>query len=190
MIPADDDQLWSYRIAEVEERLSGIGWTEPRLPWGVHPLRWHLSQEECSTTFCSDLFSCPSDLCEEAEVVYTALAYGSRAARLSRSMDDYDSEPYGYAVPVGGTGFFPNVGRFGDSFVVSSIQLADECERLAALLELPTQFEPETIRAAMLEHPHDDVVKWQRYGVESFVFATLLNAARCSVRTGCVIVFS
>jgi len=165
MIPADDDQLWSYRIAEVEERLSGIGWTEPRLPWGVHPLRWHLSEEECSTTFCSDLFSCPSDLCEEAEVVYTALAYGSGAARLSRSMDDYDSEPYGYAVPVGFRGFPFNVGPFGDAFVVSAFQVVEECERLG---EVGGSVDVDAARFC----------------------SVLLDVARHSLRTGCAVVFA
>lgn len=188
---AEDDALWRHRIAEVEQRLSGIGWRESRLIWGIRAFRWHLSEEECSTTFDSDLFGCPGDLYEEAEGVYTALCFGSRLARLDRPRDEYDSDPYGYAVPVRFTGFYDNVGRFDDAFVVSSDQLIEECERLAALLELPTRLGPADIRAT-LQQPtgRESVPKWQRFGVESVVCATLLNAARCSMRTGCAVVFT
>jgi len=186
-------------FAEVEVAVLhtiGVDWSERRLPWGQSPVRWQLTTEECVTALSalSNRFSCDGDFCDYAEAVYTALCYGSMVVRLSRPR--YDDAPYGYAVPVELRGFAHNnyygeVGQFRDAFVVSSKQMAEECERLGALLELPTQLEPEVIRATTLEHPQGEgPTEWRRYGVESVVCATLLSAARSSVRTGCAIVFT
>ncbi len=75
-------------------------------------------------------------------------------------------------------------------FVGSSQRLKEECIRLAELLELPldTNPEEESVYDATDDQGNGDA-KWQKYGVESFTLLRLYNAAKHSIETGAAIVF-
>lgn len=72
----------------------------------------------------------------------------------------------------------------------SAPRLLAECERLATLLELPLDLDPESkeMWAAPDSQGKGDI-KWKRYGVESFTCLRLYVAAKHSVATGAALIF-
>ncbi len=72
----------------------------------------------------------------------------------------------------------------------SSIQLLDECSRLAKTLELPLDLNPEAEDVwNACESQGTGATQWQRYGIESFTCLRLHAAAQHSMKTGAAIVF-
>lgn len=102
------------------------------------------------------------------------------------------SDAEGFYVPQE----FPNVlaeptGELvAGGFVGSSQRLKEECIRLALVLELPLDTDPEdeSVYDAADNQGNGDL-KWQRYGVESFTLLRLYNAAKHSIETGAAIMF-
>jgi hypothetical protein len=77
------------------------------------------------------------------------------------------------------------------SMIGSSIKLLQECERLAAVLEIPSNIDEtseELWEAA--DAQGKNTVKWQKYGIESFTCVHLATACRKSIESGAAIVFT
>lgn len=75
----------------------------------------------------------------------------------------------------------------------SSCVLWRECERLAELLGIPPDLDPESEdlwQAAENQGQGDGEERWRRYGVESFTCLRLMAACEASMRTGAAIVFT
>ena len=71
----------------------------------------------------------------------------------------------------------------------SSQALMAECERLADLLKLSLELDPDSEEVwAACDSPGGDTL-WKEYGVESFVCLTLYHACRKSIEAGAAIVF-
>ena len=73
----------------------------------------------------------------------------------------------------------------------STIKLLRECERLAAVLEIPPSIDEnsdELWEAA--DAQGESSVKWQKYGVESYTCIHLIKACNKSIETGAAIVFT
>lgn len=72
----------------------------------------------------------------------------------------------------------------------SSFRLKEECQRLAASIELPLDLDPEAeIVVGATEVQGEGETLWQRYGIESYVCLRLYTAAKLSLKTGAAIVF-
>jgi hypothetical protein len=86
--------------------------------------------------------------------------------------------------------FPPKTFGIAGGMVGSSHRLAQECERLAAALKLPTDLDPESdvVQDAMESQGKGDT-QWQRYGIESYVCLQVLKACKHSIATGAAIVF-
>lgn len=75
--------------------------------------------------------------------------------------------------------------------VGSSQQLLRETEVLAHALELPLGLDPEAEEVwAAADSQGVGATTWQRYGIESFVCLRLYRAAKLSIASGALIVFS
>ena len=83
----------------------------------------------------------------------------------------------------------PNM-KIPGGMIGSSIRLRDECQRLAAALQLPLDPEPhdEDVRSAVESQGQGDGT-WERYGMESYTCIQLYQAALHSIRHGAAIVF-
>jgi hypothetical protein len=71
-------------------------------------------------------------------------------------------------------------------FVGSSVRLLDECQRLAALLELPPDADPES---SEFDEPTESGPLWQRHAIASYVCLQLIAGARASVNARAAMVF-
>tara|TARA_R100000027_G_C2224572_1_gene87162 strand:+ start:65 stop:751 length:687 start_codon:yes stop_codon:yes gene_type:complete len=72
----------------------------------------------------------------------------------------------------------------------SSVRLLAECERLAALLDIPKDLDPEeNIVWEAADSQGEGEKKWERYGVESYVCLGLIKACRLSLRDKTAVVF-
>jgi hypothetical protein len=72
----------------------------------------------------------------------------------------------------------------------SSASLLDECQRLAAALQLPLDTDPEADEVwEACDSQGEGDTQWQRYGIESFVCLRLYNACKCSLKQQAAIVF-
>ena len=68
--------------------------------------------------------------------------------------------------------------------------LMEECTRLAALLELPLDLDPESEEVwQAVDNQGQGLVPWKRYGIESFTCLRLYHACRVSVHLGAALVF-
>jgi len=102
------------------------------------------------------------------------------------------SDAEGYYLPQE----FPSVLFPSESFEIpggmigSSWRLRDECERLAAALQLPLGLDPEAeeVWQASASQGQGDL-QWQRYGIESFVCLRMYHACERSLERQAAIVF-
>jgi hypothetical protein len=86
--------------------------------------------------------------------------------------------------------FPPKQLKIAGGSIGSSIRLRVECMRLAALLELPLDLDPESDELSQaLELQGQGEAQWQRYGIESYVCLNLYLACEHSLRSGAAIVF-
>jgi hypothetical protein len=94
----------------------------------------------------------------------------------------HDAE-HGFWVPVDFPGvIMPAEGTGLGPFVGSSVRLAAECERLAGLLGLPLNYDPDDRQLwHAADHPGAGPLRWQRYGIESFNLLRLHHACRKSL---------
>ena len=78
----------------------------------------------------------------------------------------------------------------GDTMLGSSHRLRDECERLAAALELPAELDPESDELTLAaEEPDPNGPPWRRFAIEALTCQQLLWAARASVDQRALLVF-
>lgn len=86
--------------------------------------------------------------------------------------------------------FPPEDLRIPGGMVGSSIRLLDEVQRLAAILELPLDMDEEHDALwEAAESQGEGELRWQRYGVESFICLRLYRAAESSIKHSSLIVF-
>ncbi|MEU7894210.1 hypothetical protein AB0B45_15275 [Nonomuraea sp. NPDC049152] len=101
------------------------------------------------------------------------------------------SDAEGYYVPVD---FQPVLidERITGAYLGSSHRLLDECLRLARVLELPDDLDPESDEVWEIAGGGitDSGRRWHRYGIEAFVCLRLIAAARASIRVGAAIIFT
>ncbi len=71
----------------------------------------------------------------------------------------------------------------------SSIRLRDECRRIATLMSLPDNIDPESDELFEATEQQGTGAGWKRYGVEAFTCIRLLRACEASVRSGAALVF-
>ena len=72
----------------------------------------------------------------------------------------------------------------------SSLRLLAECQHLATVLGLPLDLSPDADEVYMACKDYGKAeAGWQRYGVESLICLSLLQACQASITTGCAIVF-
>jgi hypothetical protein len=96
---------------------------------------------------------------------------------------------WGYWVPVDFRAvIFPDEDLGVGTMLGSSIRLKAECEKLARVLRLPLDLDPEdeVVRDAMF-HPGRGRARWKKYGVESHNLLALYQACQKSVATGSAI---
>jgi hypothetical protein len=80
--------------------------------------------------------------------------------------------------------------RVPGEMIGSSVQLLQECKRLAEWLELPLDLDPESDEVwDAADSPQPDGPKWKQYGVESFSCMRLIKAAEASIDSGAALVF-
>lgn len=82
--------------------------------------------------------------------------------------------------------FSANVG----GTIGSSVQLLQECQSLAAILQLPLELDiaGEELWAAA-DSPRERPLKWQQFGIESFSCLRLIHACERTIQTGAALVF-
>ena len=86
--------------------------------------------------------------------------------------------------------FPPKDYQIPGGIIGSSVKLKEECERLAAALQLPLELDPEGEEVwEATESQGEGDLQWQRYGIESFVCIRLYAACQRSLRNGAAIVF-
>jgi hypothetical protein len=72
----------------------------------------------------------------------------------------------------------------------SSVQLIKELEKIANVLELPEDLDPEDEEVwEAADAQGESNIKWKKYGVESYTCLGLLKASRLSIRNNTAIVF-
>ncbi len=113
-----------------------------------------------------------------------------RAGTFDHLLHHSDAE--GYYLPQD----FPSVlvppksFRIPGGMVGSSARLLEECKRLAAALELPLDLDPDAEEVwQATESQGEGDLKWQRYGIESFICLRLCQACKHSLKHQAAIVF-
>lgn len=128
------------------------------------------------------------------EPTYFERTFGKWLRRRRRSFDHLivHSDAEGFYLPLD----FPDVLFPPDGYNIpgcmigSSVRLRDECERLAAALQLPLDLDPDSDEVfEATESQGEGPTLWQRYGIESFNCLRLHAAATHSIKTGAAIVF-
>ena len=121
----------------------------------------------------------------------------SRIVRRPRPRRDFDhlilhSDAEGFYVPRDfARVIFPDPElEVPGGMVGSSTALLRECDRLAAALGIPTDLGPDDEELLEAAEAQGDGEGWLRFGIESFTCVTLREAARRSVQTGSVILFT
>jgi hypothetical protein len=97
----------------------------------------------------------------------------------------FHSDCEGYYVPVDFERVLETEDRFKipGCFVGSSQRLLSECRRLAEVLEVPLELDPDSDEAwAAADDEGKSPIRWRRYGIESRVCLLLHHAASLSVR--------
>jgi hypothetical protein len=73
----------------------------------------------------------------------------------------------------------------------STIKLLRECERLAKVLEIPSNVDEKSEELwEAADAQGESSIKWQKYGVESFTCVHLIKACKKSIETGAAIIFT
>lgn len=97
--------------------------------------------------------------------------------------------PLNFSEVVFDLGDPPKAGLGG--MVGSTVQLLNECEALAAQLDIPEDLDHEALEVwENADAPHEAGALWQQYGIETFGLTRLLAACRQSMASGCAIVFA
>ena len=105
----------------------------------------------------------------------------------------YHSDAEGYYLPqeFKDVIFPPDSLEIPGAMIGSSYRLLDETSRLASVLELPIELDPESQEVwEAAETQGEGTTKWKRYGVESYVCLRLHHAAKHSIQHGAAIVFT
>lgn len=77
-----------------------------------------------------------------------------------------------------------------DGLIGSSYTLMNECEKLAAVLELPLEMDIDADELHdAIESQGEGEAKWEQYGVESFTCLRLYHACKRSIETGAAVCF-
>jgi hypothetical protein len=77
------------------------------------------------------------------------------------------------------------------NYVGSTIQLLRECERLASILEIPSDINEKSEELwEAADAQCESSTKWQKYGIESFTCVHLIKACKMSIEAGAAIVFT
>ena len=80
--------------------------------------------------------------------------------------------------------------KVAGEMIGSAPVLMEECVRLAALIQLPLDLDPESDEVwDAPENQGQGAVPWKRYGVESFTCLRLYHACKASIRLGAAIAF-
>jgi hypothetical protein len=104
----------------------------------------------------------------------------------------YHSDCEGYYVPIDFARVVEAEDRFNipGTLIGSSQRLLSECARLAGILELPLDLDPESDEAwSAAQEQGKSSVLWRRYGIESRVCLVLHSAASLSIRYGSALTF-
>jgi hypothetical protein len=133
------------------------------------------------------------DLAEKKKPSVISLLF-AKARKKARSFDHLmlHSDAEGYYLPQDFESvlFPPSDLEIPGGMIGSSQRLREECQRLAAALELPLDLDPETDEVwRATEAQAEAKLGWQRFGIESHSCLLLYRAAEHSIKTGAAIVF-
>jgi hypothetical protein len=103
----------------------------------------------------------------------------------------HHSDCEGYYLPVEFSVIFPDPKlKVAGEMIGSSHCLLRECKRLAEVLAIPHDIDPESAELWDAADNQGQGDGWRRYGVESFTCVRLLHACEASIRSGAVLVFA
>jgi hypothetical protein len=105
----------------------------------------------------------------------------------------WHSDAGGYYLPSS----LPEVVFTADEFNISggmigsAVALQQECARLATVLGIPADLDPEDreVWECASQQGYPSAIRWREYGVETFTCLRLLRACEIALDSGCAIVF-
>ncbi len=104
----------------------------------------------------------------------------------------YHSDCEGFYIPLdlASVLFPPDALQIPGCMIGSVQQLQRECGKLSAMLEIPSDLDPESEEVLTApDYQGQSGLRWRQYGVESFTCIRLLKACSESLRSGAAIVF-